>query len=61
MTEKRFTIGMLKNFVNDNETNYCYVLKLQSDAEHLCNLLNELHEENQELKNKLSKIEKKKL
>ena len=72
MTEKRFDIGMLKNYVNDNKTNYCYVLELQTDAKHLCNLLNQLNNENmqlksenqrlkereQEIKNKIEKLEK---
>lgn len=50
MTAKRFTIGLTKHLVNDNENDYCYVLELQRDAEHLCNLLNKLDEENKLLK-----------
>ena len=53
MTEKRFTIGMLKNFVNDNKTNYCYMLELPSEAKHLCNLLNQLNDENEQLKDEV--------
>ena len=53
MTEKRFTIGMLKNYVNDNKTDYCYVLELPSDAKHLCNLLNQLSNENEQLKDEV--------
>ena len=50
MTKKRFSIGMLKTYVNDNEKNYCYSLELPREANHLCNLLNELYEENQHLR-----------
>ena len=57
MTEKRFTIGMLKYYVNDNETNYCYALELQSDAKHLCELLNELHKENQSSKEFIEQLQ----
>ena len=46
----RFEIGMLKNYVNDNKTNYCYVLEVTSDARHLCNLLNQLNNKNEQLK-----------
>ena len=41
---------MLKNYVNDNKTNYCYVLEVTSDARHLCNLLNQLNNKNEQLK-----------
>lgn len=47
---------MLKNFVNDNKINYCYSLELPSEAEHLCNLLNELNDENEQLKFELGKL-----
>lgn len=56
MTEnKRFSIGMLKIYVNDNKKNYCYSLQTQREAKHLCNLLNELEEENKELKQAIKK------
>lgn len=50
MTEKRFTIGMFRNYVNDNKTDTCYVLDLPSRAEYLCNLLNQLVDENEQLR-----------
>lgn len=59
MTEKRFTIGMLKTFVNDNKTNYCYSLELPSNAEHLCGLLNGLSDENEQLKSRIQYLENK--
>lgn len=54
---KRFTIGKIKHFVNDNETNYCYVLELEGDAEHLCILLNELVDENKQLKQEIETLQ----
>ena len=52
----RFEIGMLKNYVNDNKTNYCYVLEVTSDARHLCNLLNQLHNKNEQLKSTINTL-----
>ena len=57
MTENnRFEIGMLKNYVNDNKTNYCYVLEVTSDAKHLCNLLNQLNNKNEQLKSTINTL-----
>ena len=55
----RFEIGMLKNYVNDNKTNYCYVLEVTSDARHLCNLLNQLNNKNEQLKSRVEYLERK--
>jgi len=56
MAQKRFSIGMLKIYVNDNKKNYCYSLQTQREAKHLCNLLNKLHEENEQLKEEIKSL-----
>ena len=67
MTAKRFRSGLAKNDefsdeIIDELTGKHYFDSTKDDyvfSEEIVDLLNELHEENQELKNKLSKIEKK--
>ena len=60
MTEKRFEIADYPTDIIDTITGKKYRMSsYYPHMEIICDLLNELHEENQQLKNKLSKIEKK--
>ena len=50
---------MFRNYVNDNKTDTCYVLDLPSRAECLCNLLNQLGDENERLRARNKYLERK--
>lgn len=59
MTEKRFTSKVVDWWHNVDEVRVVFDNGEWIDADNCAKLLNALHEENQQLKNKLSKIEKK--
>ena len=49
MTEKRFTFDKYSNLY-DNELDACYGIANSKEAETLCDMLNALHDENEQLK-----------
>lgn len=56
MTEKRFTIKNGRT-LQDNLNGKAYVFSWKCDAEEVCNLLNESYDENEQLKQLISKID----
>ena len=62
MTEKRFEVGTSENqdtiFDNEGPDDYYHLGNDTRDVKALCKLLNELHEENQQLKKREHEIKK---
>lgn len=57
MTEKRFTIDKDGITVIDNCTNGLTECKYSQEAKLLCNFLNEVTEENEQLKSRINELE----